>query len=459
MNSYKKYWWGLILSMLLVTVVISAPPSAGVVRFHSRSGAEFVLLPYDFDVRQADFPDLNLPDNALLILAVEGTNFNPEALNAVQNNSTYTAQAVLTYYFFGTFHVIYYPVGFDKFKPYELKLGEDSVKITPDKLSAIKGKAKPVGQSAWEDPITDEVIMSANPLQLPEMLARGRGLEYASEALGLRDIGGLALVRAESMKAFELKQYARAACLAAQAIKWSQALEPPDVQSLVNFQDWVTIARAFKAMGNPLAAVRAYDEALKIRQPREISREREEGWSAYKKKKGETTPISQESPSREFQDGLSEAEYALAPHGKIPIPKEEQNIIREGISANGVFLGDHRDFIIAQCGTPAESFSGMLLFTNHPVCPEAVFLSPMRRAYSIRALRGKTSKGVSVGDKMSAVVKVYGQPDRKETNPLPYSKKKPSVRWIFLNHKVAFVDFDGDDVVEAIDVFDYSLLE
>lgn len=458
MNAYKKYLWVLTISVFFTTVVISAPPSSGVVRLHARSGAECVVLPYDFDVKQADFPDLNLPDNALLILAVEGTNFKPEILNVIQNTKVYTPVGVETYYFFGTFHAIYYPVGFNKFKLYELKLGEDSVKITPEQLAGLKGKAKPRGQFGWEN-IPDETIMSANPLQLPEILARGRGLEYATEALGLRDIGGLALIRAEALKAFELKQYERSACLSAQAIKWSQALEHPDIQGLMNFQDWVTIARAFKAMGEHLAAVRAYDEALKIRQSRQISKEREEAWSAYKKKKGETAPPSQGSAILPFQDGLSEAEYTLAPHGKLPIPHEERNTIREGISANGVFLGDHRDFIIAQCGTPTESFSGMLLFTNHSTCPEVVFISPLWRAYSIRAVRGKTLKGISVGDKMTTVVKAYGQPDRKETNPLPNDKKRATVRWIYLKDKVAFVDFDNDDVIEAIDVFDYSLLK
>lgn len=457
MNTYKKYLWGLTISLFFVTVVISAPPSGGTIRIHTRSGAECVVLSYDFDVKQADFPDLDLPDNALLILAVEGTNFKPELLSVVQDNNVYMPIGVETYYFFGTFHAVYYPVGFNKFKPYELKVGEERTKVTPDQLAGLKGKAKPKGQIPWEDPVTEEVIKSSSPIQLPEILARGRGLEYATEALGLRDIGGLALVRAEALRAFELKEYARSACLSAQAIKWSQALEPPDIRALTNFQDWVTIARAFKAMGYPLAAVRAYDEALKIRQSREINKEREEVWSIYKK--GEFPLSAQQNSITEFPDGLSEAEYALAPHGKIPIPPDEATIIREGISANGVFLGDHKDFVIAQCGNPKESFSGLLLFSNHPVCPEAVFISPTRRAYSIRAIKGKTAKGISIGDKMSIVVKAHGQPDRKETNPVADSKKKPAVRWIYLRDKVAFVDLDSDDVIEAIDVFDYSFLQ
>jgi hypothetical protein len=60
---------------------------------------------------------------------------------------------------------------------------------------------------------------------------------------------------------------------------------------------------------------------------------------------------------------------------------------------------------------------------------------------------------------MTAVVKAYGQPERKETNSLPNDKKKSTVRWIYLKDKVAFVDFDNDDVIEAIDIFDYSLLK
>lgn len=452
MNVFQKFARDFFIpafSLLFLTTIIAAPASRKTIRVEGKSGAVCVLLYYDFDSTEKDFLKLGLPDNALLVLAVEDSGFSPEKLAVVQGGKTYNPAGIQGYYVWGSFYAIYYDPAFNKYQPFEARYGEKSRKIAAADITALKGGAKPAGQRAWVDPVTDSSVLNAPPLELPDLLAGGRGLEYAEEALGLRGKGGLPLVRATALKALEQKDYARAACLAGAALSWSEALEPREARPVPDFLDWVTMARAFFGMGRPLAAVRAYDEALKIRKEKVVQQERQDAWNTYSKKGGD-------SSSAPYRESLSEAELALETHGRIPIPANERGVIREGISADGVFIGDPKERIRAQCGQPTETFSAMLLYVNHPTCPEAIFFTGKDRAYAIRAVRGKTTKGLSVGDPLTKALDLYGMPDRKDTGAAD-PKKKSSVRWIYLKQKIAFVDLNGSGKIEAMDIFDYSL--
>lgn len=438
----------IVISSFVLTGIFAAQAAHKPVRIQGGKGPVCIILPYDFDSAEKEFPRLNLPDNSILALAIEDGDFRPEKLAVAQGGKMFNTVGIIGYYAWGSFYAIYYDPAFNKFQPFEARYGEASQQITAADITALKGGAIPAGQRAFVDPVSDSSVANTPVIELADLLARGRAIEYADEALSLRGKGGLALIRATALKAFEQKDYQRAASLAAEAIRWSPSLEPPDVTPVTKFLDWVTIARSFMALGQPLAAVRAYDEALGIRKEKIIQQERQDAWNMYAKKGG-NPPISQ------YQESFSEAELELEAHGQIPIPASERGFVREGISADGVFIGDPRERIRAQCGPPSESFSGMLLYPDHPTCPEAIFFTAQDRAYAIRTVRGKTIKGVSIGDPLKKALDVYGAPDRKETQAADPNKK--SVRWIYLKQKVAFSDLNGSGVIQAIDIFDYSL--
>ncbi|GEM_PF-2633282 len=447
-----KMCWRTIFFIFLTVAFMTQTAHAAKPLVLSGSGTRCVLLAYDFDVLEKNFPDLNLPDNALLLLRGDRGACEPMSLSVEQNGKAYPAMGSESIYVWGAFHAVFFDTVFDKFSPYNLTAACGGKKCTLQvgntELAKLVGGAKKRGKKPWRDPVTEEKIINAHPLQLADLLSGGRDIEYANEALDLVTKGGLPRLRREARSSLAAGNAPRAACLAAIALKWAPSVEPPGAQVVAMFQDWVLSARAFRAMKRPLAAIRAYEEALKIRKDLAVVKELKKIRAEYNVSRKETAAL---------RPGLSEAEIEYGNHGKIPIPRSEHNVVVGGVKANGVFLGDHRDRVIAQCGEPSELLSGVLLYFDHSVCPEAVFISPRNRVYSLRTHRGKVARRVGIGDNLDLVLKRLGQPDKKE--PVTDSAgKKVGVRWIYMKMKVAFIDLTGDGRVDTIEVFDYSLL-
>jgi len=412
-----------------------------------------ILLEYDFVSKAKDFPGLKVPDNALLLLAGEKGSCEPMSLSVEQNGKSYPVLGSLSDYVWGVFHTLYFDTAFDKFSPFKIRSNRSGDKaelsVEGAVLNSLAGQSKKEGKIAWVDPVTDERIKDTDPLDLAELLSYGRFLEYADEALYLEKDGGLPKVRREARSALEAGDALQAACLFTMAIKWAESSEPAETRNVSMFQDWVFLARSFRAMKRPAAAVIAYDQALKIKNDTEIAMEREQAKSEI------AIPVKKTPPP--YRSGLSDAELEAGKHGSIPIPENERDVIEGGVKANGVYLGDHVDIVIAQCGEPSEFFSSVIVYDKHPICPQSIFISPKNRVYSIQTYRGKIPKVGGIGDSMDSIIKKIGQPDRKEAIA-DENGKSAGTRWVYLKMKAAFIDMDGDGKIDAIDVFDYSYI-
>ena len=412
-----------------------------------------ILLEYDFVSKAKDFPDLKVPDNALLLLAGDKGSCEPTSLSVEQVGMIYPALGSMSVYIWGAFHIVYFDTAFDKFAPFKIRSNRpgDKAEISVEgaSLNSLVGQSKKEGKIAWNDPVTDEKIKNTDPLDLAELLSYGRFVEYADEALYLEKEGGLPKVRREARSALEAGDNLRAACLFTMALKWAQSSEPAETRNVSMFQDWVFLARSFRAMKRPVAAVIAYEQALKVKNDTEIAQERD------RVKNEIVVPVIKAPPP--YRSGLSDVELEAGQHGSVPIPETERDVVEGGVKANGVYLGDHVDVVIAQCGEPGEFFSGVIVYDKHRFCPQSIFISPKNRVYSIQTYRGKIPKVGGVGDSMDSIIKKIGQPDRKEAIT-DENGKSVGTRWVYLRMKEAFLDIDGDGKIDAIDVFDFSYM-
>lgn len=439
----------LIFSLILFTTVsvIAAKP---IVLKGTKTAC--VVMNYNFDTQEEDFPNLNVPDNALLLLKGQGGACEPMAINVTQNGEIYKAAGSESFYLYAAFHIVYFDPGFDKFKPFKLSgrhEGENcEIDIKTEDVKTLAAGAQKVGDKTYFDPITNDIIRNSDPMELAELLSRGRFAEFSNYALDLTNAGGLPRVRREARTAFDSGEWPRAACMAAFALSWSPTFETADVRKISMFQDWVLTARSFRKMNRPIAATMCYDQALKLINDPDIVNENKSTENDY------IAATKSVEPSR---PDLSEAELESGQHGAVPIPESEGEVIEGGKKANGVFLGDHKDRVKAQCGVPTDEFSGVLLYLDHPICPEAIFFSPNNRAYLIRTHAGKTSDGLTVNIGIDDVIKKLGNPDKQESIK-DETGKQVGTRYIYLDKKISFSDYTGDNRIDAIDVFDYGFI-
>lgn len=438
--------------LVAVAIFITASPSPAAKPIVLKGGDTFCVLPtYNFDLRETEFPDLNLPDNALLLLKGKGGVCEPDTISVEQNGVVYEVEGYQSHYAWASFHAVFFNPLFDKFKPYKLRDSRGAgceVSIGVEELGQLTIGAEKRGNKPYVDPVNTDIIKATDPLELPKLLSHGRYTEYSHLALDYFHEGGVPLLRREARSALASNKPILAACLGSLALKWAPTVEPYEVRRITDFQDWILIARAFRKMKRPLAAMIAYDQALKIRKEKSVLKEKKDAEREYRALTG---------ASPESLPELSEAELDSGNHGTVPIPDSEVNLVEGGVKANGIYLGDHRDRVIAQCGKPSETLSEMLFYFDHPKCPGTIFISPAGRVYSIRTARGKTARKIGIGSSIAMVVKVMGKPDKTEALK-DKNGKVVGKKWIYLKQKIAFVDFDGDKRIESIDVFDYSLL-
>jgi len=417
-----------------------------------KAGVYCIILPYAFDLEKKEIPALELPDNALLLLEGVGGECDPSIISVEQKGEVLPAAGWESFYLWGAFRVVYFPQKFDKFSGFDLRFAYrgkgGEVHVGGRDLRRLAKGAPKRGKERWKDPVTRRAVEGADPLELAELMSRGRYVEYANLALEMVRDGGLRLLRRNARSAFLAGDHVKAACLASLAIKWAPVYETGEVARAHLFWDWVLLARAFRRMKRPVAAVEAYDEALKIFRDSRIASERRKTVEESESKAG---------PNGRFRPGLTEMELAAGGIGSIPIPEEQVERINAGVSANGVYLGNHVERVLAQCGAPDERLSTALLYTGHEFCPEAVFISPRNLVYSIRTARGRTQEGIGAGVDLEEVKQKLGKPT--ETEPVPDSSGvEAGTRWVYAGRRTAFLDLDGDGKVDRIEVFDYSLL-
>ncbi len=449
----REFLKRILILPIVFFLLLSAPAGAKKPPSLKKAGVYCVILPYNFDREEKGIPVLDLPDNALLLLQGLGGDCEPAVLSVEQEGEVLPAAGWESFYIWGAFRVVYFPPEFDKFSGYKLRFtyrdNEGEIEIVGGELKYLAKGAQKGGRKKWEEPVTRRMIERIHPVELAGLLSRGRGTEYANLALGIVQRGGLPLLRREARGALMSGDNVKAACMASMAIKWAPAYETQESRRVPVFQDWVLVARAFKNMDKLPASIKAYDEALKVyRDPRIVS-EREKIIKKYK---------SRSRSASEFKPGLTEMERAAGKSGSIPIPEPGKNEIKAGVSANGIYLDDHRDRVLAQCGEPDERLSTVLLYTDHRVCPEAVFISPSNLVYSIRTSKGQTKQGISSGTELKKVKESLGEPENTELLR-DTSGNETGTRWIYTELKMAFLDLNDDGKVDQVEVFDYSLID
>lgn len=401
------------------------------------NGKKLLILGYDFQIKNPDFPIKISAYNTLLVLLPVNQDKAPDiqGLNVFQNKTMIKTIEVWDFEYNARFALIWFQPGFDRTQPYSIELVADGKADMLD-LSA-KDVKRLVGISRRSGPVLPPV--SDDPFN---KAFYGIGSEYIGKALDVYESHGLKGLDDLAVKSLEAKDPQMALVCAKAVIDW-MPITRPEPDNKLEFRAWKIAGLALIELKKPQAARIALEKAAKL------NKKDEEVKEALKKLEIQAPALKAEPPV------FTRDQSKIYPGENLPGANE----IKEGVGANGLVLGMGKDEIISRCGTPEHASGFKLKFARDNGCAGFVLLSPHGRALMITVMKGRTAKGITPGAKVQSLRAAYGKPPIGLSEPLPgFKKASPRMkRYSYVNHGVSFQDVDGDDVIDTITVFPASI--